>query len=84
MGTVHEHRAASQAVVDAVAEAEGVSPLELRPLARAIDSDALDALVASMDGRPDGSAGVEFAYGGYLVTVTGDGRVHVRERADAE
>ena len=64
----------SQAVVDAVARAEGVDPLELdAPLYEAVDPDALDALfqteAAAVDGR------IAFQYYGYEVTVTGDGLV---------
>lgn len=63
----------SQVVVEAVASAEGVDPLDLEvPLYDAVDPDALDALFrsgATVDGR------VEFEYHGYEVTVTGDGHV---------
>lgn len=68
---------ASLAVVEAVAEAEGVDPADLDPpLARVIDPDALDALFT------DGSSGwMTFHYSGYAVTVHADGSVDVRERA---
>lgn len=65
----------STAVVEAIAEYEGVDPLELsRPLYEVIDPDALDNLF------PPGSnsAGqIEFSYNGCAVTVTSDGDVDV-------
>lgn len=78
----------SEAVVAAVADAKGVSPVDVTPpLYDAVDPDALEAIVASMTCRPDGSTGrVEFSYGGYAVTVTCDGQVSVapdgRTRSD--
>lgn len=66
----------SAAVVDAVAEAEDESPLDLEPLATVIDPDALNRLVASMSRRPSEPTGaVEFAYSNYEITVTEDGTV---------
>lgn len=53
------------AVVTTVADAEGVSPLELDPLATAIDAEALDRLVTP----GTDSVVVEFRYSGYDVTV---------------
>lgn len=54
----------SEAVVDAVATAEGRDPLDLSPLYDAIDTDALDSLV-------EGSRGIDvtFKYEGYTVLV---------------
>lgn len=60
-------------VAEAVAEAKGVDALELDPMYGVIDSDALDAAVRSMSA--EGS--VTFEYEGYVVTVSGDGRVDV-------
>lgn len=69
-------QSSSEAVVLAVAEAEGASPLDLRPLASVIDPEELDHLVDSMASRPEGPAGrVVFVYAGYEVTVTGRGDV---------
>lgn len=64
----------TEAVVCAVADAEDASPLELRPLAEVIDTDALDELV-----RGDGEVSVEFAYHGYRVSVSGAGRITVND-----
>lgn len=70
-----------RAVVTAVAEEEGVSPVALQPpLASVIDPEALQQLVASMISRPGvPRATVEFEYNGYLVTVTEVGTVTVTE-----
>lgn len=67
------------AVVNAVADAKGVSPVDVSPpLYDAIDLDGLEAFVASMTRGPGESAGrVEFSYSGYEVTVAGDGLVSV-------
>lgn len=64
----------SQSVVDAVAGAEGVDPLDLEdPLYEVVDPDALDALFQSESAAVEGH--VEFRYYGYEVTVTGSGHV---------
>lgn len=69
----------SEAVVEAVADAEGVSPLELRPpLFEVVDPDALDKLfpLPSLEqGRTEGH--VTFEYCGYEVTVQPDGVISV-------
>lgn len=74
---VSDQQNATEAVVLAVADAEGVSPLELQPLTTAADPDALDALFR--DGRSD--VAVEFTYHGYRVHVSGSGHVTVRDAA---
>lgn len=61
----------TEAIVEAVAEAEDVSPLELEPLAAVVDPDALNALF-----QGDGSdMSLEFDYRGFSVRVSDDGRV---------
>lgn len=73
----------SQSVVEAVADAEGVDPLELSPpLYEVIDPDALDRVfaVTPANGRMDGQ--LTFLYNGYEVTVCGDGYVTVEERGE--
>ena len=73
LSTADRSEPLSQVVVEAVASAEGVDPLDLEvPLYDAVDPDALDALFES-GGAVDGR--VEFEYYGYDVTATGDGRV---------
>ena len=75
--------APSLAVVQRVANREGVDPTELSPLHDSIDPDALDSLV-------DGSLGdaadfeLEFTYCGYTITVTGEGVIHLDETVRPE
>jgi hypothetical protein len=59
-------------VVEAVADAERVEPVELpTPLADAINPDALDSLFQNGTGR------VSFDYSGYEITVEENGTVKV-------
>lgn len=62
----------SEAVVKAVADAEGVGPTDLRPLYEAVDPDALDSLFHSSDDAQLTAGQVEFSYHGYHVHVTDD------------
>lgn len=64
--TGDEQQTVTEAVVDAVAAAAGVSPLQLEPIATVIDPDALNAVFRS--GRS--GVRVEFEYSGYVVSVT--------------
>ncbi|WP_279387679.1 HalOD1 output domain-containing protein [Natrarchaeobius chitinivorans] len=67
------------AVVEQLAEKEGVDALELRPpLYDVVDTEALDQLVESMD--EDGL--VEFEYQDYQVTVSSSGEISVTEKAE--
>lgn len=69
---VGESTAPSEAVVQAVADAEGVSPLALdEPLYASVDTDALDALCSGASTVTT----VRFTYLGYVVEVGADGRV---------
>jgi hypothetical protein len=73
----------SRAVVEAVAEAEGVDSVELTPpLYEAVDPDALNRLFAATPsaGRMEGR--VSFRYNGYEVTVWGDGYVSIASREE--
>ena len=78
---LHERTTASEAVVNAVADEEGISPIDVRPpLYEVIDPDALDELVSSMNRFTDESPGrIVFSYAGYEVTVAGDGEVSLAE-----
>ncbi|MFB6166293.1 MAG: HalOD1 output domain-containing protein [Haloarculaceae archaeon] len=67
---------ASEAVVTAVADAEGVDPTDLEPLFDVVDPDALDALFAG----GDASVELTFNYAGYAVTVRGVEDVSLSER----
>ncbi|WP_226006300.1 HalOD1 output domain-containing protein [Natrinema salinisoli] len=73
-------------VIAAVAEAEGIDPVELEPpeydaLYDVINPEALDSLFATRENgkeRPTGR--VEFHFCGYDVVVTNDGDVDVSDR----
>lgn len=71
---LHEPEGITEAIVNAVADAEDVSPLELQPLATVIDPDALDKAI-----RSGNAVSVEFTYCGYLVGVSSDGYVTLSE-----
>ena len=62
------------AIVERVADRENADPLDLPPLAEAVDTDALSALFATPGRSPDS---VTFAYNGYSVTVEGPEQVLV-------
>ncbi|EMA36076.1 HalOD1 output domain-containing protein [Natronobacterium lacisalsi] len=82
-GTVRQQP--SQAVVEAVAAAEGISSEELRPpeyepLHAVVDPDALDSLFAShADGQPRPGGAVTFEFCGYEVTVDERGAVSLED-----
>lgn len=64
-------RTPSMAVVAAVADARGVDPLRLEPLANSIDPEALDRLFAdTYGGQPRMVGRVTFQVAGCEVTVT--------------
>lgn len=63
----------SHQVVEAVAEAEGATPLELEPLYDSVDPDALDALAR----RGSSDVAIEFTYENYRVRVGDSNRVRI-------
>lgn len=60
----------SMAVIDLVARAEGVDPLDLEPLYHTIDPDVLDTICTA-----SGFTGLAFTYSGHEVSIveSGDG-----------
>ena len=62
----------SQAVILAVADAEGVDPIDLPPLSEAIDPDALDQVLSENGGK------VRFSYHNYRVTMDRRGVVELQ------
>jgi hypothetical protein len=71
-------QAASEAVVEAVSDKEGVDPAELdRPLYEAIDPEGLDSLTEGGSGEMP--VYVTFRYYGYHVTVSSAGDVTLGE-----
>ena len=75
-----ESEGLTAAVVEGVAEAEGASPLEISPLAAAIDPDALESL---FHGRPTPFQ-ITFTYHGYTVCVESPGVVTVTRQTSGE
>ncbi len=68
--TTVDPEAVSRAVIAATSDATGRDVTELQPLFRAVDPDALDALLAPRSAeRGGGPLGIAFAYGGCRVTV---------------
>lgn len=66
----------SSAVVDLVADAENVRPIDLAPLHGTVDPDALDRLFTPTPAgyeRKDGY--IVFVFEGYHVTIHGDGEI---------
>ncbi|MFD1585410.1 HalOD1 output domain-containing protein [Halorientalis brevis] len=69
---VGESEAVSEAVVRLVATVDETDPLELPPLARVLDPDAVDAVFEPAPGRAGtASRTLTFSYAGYTVTVDG-------------
>jgi hypothetical protein len=70
-----ESRGPSVAVVEGVAALTNRRPIELPPLHRTVDADALDMLLTA---KPARTVRVSFDFDGCSVTVDGDGSVEIR------
>ena len=66
-----------EAIIDAVAEATTVEPLELPPLYESIDPDALNTLFQQHEGAVDSEAVLSFRIHHWNVFVRADGRIRV-------
>jgi len=67
-------------IIETVGEAAGVDPLELPPLYKTIDPEAIDALIAGSESSQSTSPDIiKFAYADYLVTVYSDQTVEVAD-----
>lgn len=74
-----DERKVSTAVVEAVAEAEGVAPTEIdTPLHRVIDPEALNRLFGPARASTGNDPQVSFTYTDYEITVHGPERIVVR------
>ncbi|RQH03131.1 HalOD1 output domain-containing protein [Natrarchaeobius oligotrophus] len=75
-------------IIAAIAEREGVDPIDIEPpkydaLYETINPEALDSLFAPRaNGTARTTGHVEFPYCGYLVVVSSDGDVEIRELPD--
>lgn len=75
-------RPPSQAIIEAIADAEGVDlsevgPPAYEPLYSVVDPEALDSLFRASGERGPTDLRVDFTYEGYEVTVRSGGRVDV-------
>lgn len=73
----------TQRIVRAVADADGVDPLDLEPLYSAVDADAFGSLfrpVPTLGEVEEPAAEVRFDYQGYEVRVTDLGAVTLSEK----
>ncbi|MDG5759344.1 hypothetical protein QA600_08315 [Natronococcus sp. A-GB1] len=75
-----------RAIIEAVAEHEGVDvtaiePPAYEPLYAVVDPEALDALFRS---DPSTELSLSFEYAGYDITVSGNGRVDVTDQSTGE
>lgn len=65
-------------VASAVAERDGIDPIELKPpLAEVIDPDALDRLLGTGSAEAQQDVEVRFAYRSHDVIVDSDGEVEI-------
>ncbi|MFH5802126.1 HalOD1 output domain-containing protein [Haladaptatus sp. CMAA 1911] len=75
----------SEAIVRALAVAEGVVPTELALLYESIDPEALDALFGTpIIGQEDGGMTVEFSVSGHRVIIRGDGSITILVKTEKE
>ncbi|WP_162991379.1 HalOD1 output domain-containing protein [Halostella salina] len=61
-------------IAERVAEADGVDPMALPPLAEVLDADLLERLLDSADT----SVSVGFEYHGHTVVVCGEGEIQLK------
>lgn len=73
-----EYEPVAQAVVKAASFVHNAEPTELRPLADAVDPDALEALVGCRSPSTGNGVEITFTYEGLDVTVTDDGDIWLR------
>jgi hypothetical protein len=73
---------ASEVVIEAVAAATGRDPMELPPLYRTVDPEAVDALFGGADGDPERDVFLSFTYAGAAVTVDDGGELTARPRGE--
>ena len=69
-----------EAVIEAIAAAEGTDPSELPPLYEAVDPDALERLFDRRGGSGEASAVFSFEFETWNVFVAADGRIRVCDR----
>ena len=81
--TMLDHDSIALAVVESVAEREGVDPVALEPpLHSVVDPEALEALFRSTNTTERMAGTIQFDYCGYTVHVDASGTVHLTEAVD--
>lgn len=87
LGTEHRTRCdigsgqpVTTSVIVSVAAVAGAEPTALPPLQRALDTDALEAVVRSAH-EADTELTVSFEYAGYHVSIATDGSIRISETA---
>jgi hypothetical protein len=73
----------SLAVLEAVATVTDEGPTEMPPLTEAIDPDALDAILASVDGPTREHVRLSFRYNGVHVSFDSESGIEIRAATDA-
>lgn len=82
--TISSAESASEAVIEAVADAKGVDPLDLEPMYDTIDPDALDSIFRDSPGAGTASVEIRFEMAGCTVVVREMGEVVVAPTAGAD
>ena len=67
----------TEAIIEALAEAEGVSTTDLPPLYDAIDPDALDQMFKNHTGASDAEATLCFRFDTWNIFVRADGLIRI-------
>lgn len=67
----------TEAIVEALAEAAGIDPIDLPPLYESVDPDALDQLFGARDDTIHAEALLSFRVETWNVFVRADGRIRV-------
>ena len=75
-------RTLTEALVDAIAEAEGVAPTELPALYGSLDLDALSTLLTNSGETADDELLLGLRMGRWNVFVSSDGRIRVCDATD--
>ena len=72
-----EDRSPAAAVIEAIAAAANVDPVDLPPLFESIDSDALNQLFETRSERQESKALLSFQFETWNVFVRSDGRIRI-------
>lgn len=65
----------STAIIEHIADQTDQDPLDMPPLHRSIDADALDELLTHASAASSSDVEITFSYDGFDVTVSSDGQI---------